>query len=440
MRQKDHTMTNQLNAFSPDFSNRGPSLVDECLQAIANANNRNALDQVASDNRTLGSVFSALAPNDKTIVRMAWAARLATLTMNAIPSTPVAPVAPTTTVEQSLASISANAASNAVARRGRPAGSRNTPRTLSPTEIATATRVARLAGARLAGYDGRIVEPGKGIGTVITLGNSIREYDEVSDRNRQVLIPWSDVESVRVACNLPIGSFGRAPGLVGILGDATQILNHGGFVARRSKSGGKFASAWKIGYFDNRIDSDSLGRKEALITLTHGGEISCDMPDHPGAKAVLADYDRRVSATLIPSDDLARRIVNCLKGQFSARDTDLGIFVPPFASPGAVDLVVALRPIAGRRIYASAYTDRGTLGEALSDSLVNDLGKLETDCTEGKIGAPTLLARCEKLRVECSGLVSILGDSYEGIKARILACDAQAVKGMDARAANLELS
>jgi len=155
---------------------------------------------------------------------------------------------------------------------------------------------------------------------------------------------------------------------------------------------------------------------------------------------VLADYDRRVAATLIPSDDLARRVVGCLRRHYSARDTDLGIFVPPFTSARAVDLVVALRPIAGRRIYASAYTDRATLGEALSDSMVADLAKLEADCAEGTIGAGTLLARCEKLRTEASGLGSVLGESYEAIRSRIAACDVLAVKGMDERAANLELA
>jgi hypothetical protein len=425
-------------SFSPDLSSRGPSLVDECLAAVANATDRATLDAVANANRTLGSVFSTLAPSDKDLVRAAWGARSAMLTMNAIPA-PV--VAPASGLVATLTSIASNAASNAagVARRGRP---RNVDRRLTATEIATATATARAAGARLAGYDGQVVAPGSvtGIGTVITLGSSIGEYDAVSGRTRQALIAWGEVEAVRVALGLPVGAFGRAPGLVGLLGDATAILNHGGFVARKSKSGGKFASAWKIGFFDNRIDSESLGKREALITLSHAGEISCDNPEHPGAVAVLADFDRRVAATMIEGVDLARRIVNCLRNHYSARDTDLGIFVPPFASARAVDLVVALRPIAGRRIYASAYTDRATLGEALTDSVVADLATLETDCAEAKIGAATLLARCERIRIEASGLAAILGDTYQGIKDRISACDALACKGLDARAANLELT
>ncbi|HEY6020433.1 MAG TPA: hypothetical protein VIY48_11145, partial [Candidatus Paceibacterota bacterium] len=109
-------------------------------------------------------------------------------------------------------------------------------------------------------------------------------------------------------------------------------------------------------------------------------------------------------------------------------------------SAAAVDLVVALRPIAGRRIYASAYTDARTLGEALTDSLYTDLGKLEKDCAEGEIGASTLLARGERLRVEATGLGSLLGDGLDAIKARLMACDAIAVAKYDERAMNLEMT
>lgn len=425
------------------------TLLDECLARIAAAQSGEDLD--ALRNEWAGRTWNSFTPGSQEAILAAGKGKRAALAdaisdrLIGTVSTETPPsanaVAEAITIVQDLNVIAA-ASVAAPARRGRPVGSRNVPRAMTQAEISAAILTARANGAKLAGYDGQVVAPGEkgGIGTVITLGGSIAEYDAVSDRNRQVLIPWSDVENVRTVCGLPVGAFGRAPGLVGILGDATQILNHGGFVARKSKSGGKYASAWKIGYFDNRIDSDSLGRKEALITLAHDGTIACDSPDHPGAALVLADYDRRVAATLIPSDDLARRVAACLRNYYSARHTDLGIFVPPFASPRAVDLVVALRPIAGRRIYASAYTDRATMGEALTDSLMADLAKLETDCTEGKIGAGTLLARGERLRVEASGLGSILGDAYEGIKARLMACDAMAVSKMDERAANLELT
>jgi len=354
---------------------------------------------------------------------------------------------PSGSLTDTLATIATDSARMAAvpARRG----NRAPIRAQSAAQIALATRQARAAGQRLAGYDGRIVDPGQGLGTVIAFGSAIVEYDPVSDRDRQALIRWADVESARTVLGLPAGAFGRAPGLPGILGDATGILNHGGYVARHVRTGGQYATAWKIGHFDSRLDSESLGKREALITLSHAGEIACNAPDHPGAAAVLADFDRRVAETLIPSDDLQRRVIACLESHFGARDTDLGLYVSPYHASKALDLIVAIRPIAGRKIRAWSHTDRESIADALCDSFAADLGRLESDVAKKaddlrKLAGASLIERCERLRAECEGLAAILGsDATASYRARIQACDAAITSALDAtsqRFAMLDLS
>ncbi len=428
---------------------RPTSLLGECLRDVAVARNMSDLDRLAGDYRAVGSAFAALTPADKQTVRNAWALKRTTI-RTAIPVVVTAPTpvvipavtAPVVdTIEVALTSVAVEGARIAASL---PVARIRARRVTSAADIATATRVARLAGSRLAGYDGRIVDPGQGLGTIIQFGGAIVEYDPVADRNRQKLVAWSDVESVRVRLALPVGSFGRAPGLVGLLGKATQILNHGGYVARNVRAASGFASAWKIGFFDNRLDSDSLGKKEALISLNRDGTIDCDNPDHPGAKAVLADYERRVDGTLIASADLLLRIEACLVNHYGARSTDMGLYVSPWNAARALDLVVELRPIAGRRIRAWSHTDRESISEALCDSFVTDLAKLERDIEAKEIVGATLLTRCERLRVEAEGLAAILGsDAVTGYLARVRACDSAVTVGLSEtvqRAMNLELS
>lgn len=334
----------------------------------------------------------------------------------------------------------------------------------SPEARSAAIAAARAAGAVLAGYDGQVIDPAadNGIATMIMLGRNAKgEIDPLTGRRRQALIPWANVEAVRIALKLPEKAFGRAPGSVGLLGDATQILNHGGYVARRIKASAipsfddsskmvPVRSAWKIGFFDNRADSNSLGKREATIALVKVGtdavELICDAPEHPGAAAVIADYNRRVGATMIPSDDLTRRVESAFRTVCGARSTDLGLYVAPAMAGRAVDIANAVRPILGRNIYASAYTDRGSVSAALTDSLANSIELLEREierkATDGKL-AVGMVGKVETLKTECTGLAAFLGpDCLQDYRARLAACEDKIVAGLDGtsqRAGLLEL-
>jgi hypothetical protein len=411
------------------------SLLGECLNAVAACQDEIALMTLGNTYRMPGSAFSALSLADQTAVRTEWMARrtvirslnatlplVETLQTIATASVAVAPV--TTSVRRAM--------------RGQ-----------SATAIATATRTARIAGSRLAGYDGRIVDPGQGLGTIVFLCDADQEIDAVSGRMRQKLIAWSEVEAVRVRMGLPEKAFGRTPGLVGLLGEATKILNQGGYIAKNVRAFGNIASAWKVWFFDKRLDSESLGKKEALISLTTDGTIECDNPSHPGACAVIADFNRRVAGTLIASDKLSQRIESCLVNHYGARSTKMGLYVSPYHAARALDLIVEIRPIAGRTIYAWSHTDAASISDALCNSFAADLATLEREIagkgTEIKRGTgATFIERCERFRAECDGLSRILGvDAVASFKARIVACDAKVVEALDdtsQRFAMLELA
>lgn len=316
-----------------------------------------------------------------------------------------------------------------------------TRREATPEQIAEATAQARAMGQRLAGYSGRVVDPGQGLGTIIAFGYARTEYDPVAGRDRQALISWGAVEALRVSQGLPEKAFGRGPGSIGMLGAATQILNHGGYVARNVRAVQGVKTAWKIGHFDNRIDSDSMGRKEALIQITDDGQITCDDPTHPGARAVIADYERRLAGTMIASDDFQRRATTCLINHYGARSTELGLYVAPWHAARALDLVVAMRPMAGRNVYAWSHTDRESIADALVDSFKGDLVRLEGEIAKG--GKMAHVARLERLKSECQGLATILGaDALARYKASLEALDAVLTSALDStsqRAAQLEM-
>jgi len=435
-----------------------PSLLSECLALVNACQTMADCDRVSNDFRAIGSVYSALAPSDRAVVKLAGQTRRMVITMNSIPG-PVAPVAPVqiartvdaSTLTGALTNVANEGAANVAARAARTRRGGSQTRSQSADAIATATAMARIAGATQAGYNGRVVDPtlASGVGTIVAFGKVRTVIDSISGKSRQSLIEWASVESVRVTLGLPEKAFGRAPGLVGLLGKATQILNHGGFVARNAPTAGKYASAWKIGFFDNDLASDSLGAKEALITLSHDGVIECDAPDHEGARMVLADFNRRVRDTLIASDDLQTRVMACLVNHYGARDTDLGIYVQPFNAARALDLVVALRPIMGRGIYAWSHMDTESIGSALTESFTADLARLEKDCEAKsgdlkRIAGASLIERIERMRSECNGLATLLGaDTVSAFLARIAACDALVVTALDntsQRAMMLELT
>ncbi len=441
------TNTNSPASFSPVLPSRAPSLVDEVIATITACATMTQLDQVASDNRAQGSVFMALAPSDKDLVRLAWRAKSAMLTMNAIPSGPVSLATGTATITGALTAVAAeNAQIARTARTGRTG--RRGPQVQTAAQIAAATATARAAGQRLAGYNGQIVDPGKGIGTVVVFGKATTEYDAIADRDRQALIQWSTVEAALVAAKFDADTLGEMVSMVAHLGQATKILNHSGYIARNVRNLGKARSSWIIGRVDTTVDSDTLGDRECRIDLAFDGSITLTDPDHHAANQVRAEYENRIANVLIESSDLRARIVKALVSDFGARDSDLGLYVSPYHTPRAMDLIVALRPVAARKIYASAYTDKASLSEALCDSFALDLGRLEREIatkTDGlkKNAGATLIERCERLRAECEGLAGILGsENVTGYKARIAACDAKITEGMDAasqRAANLEL-
>lgn len=330
----------------------------------------------------------------------------------------------------------------------------------SPEARAAAIAAARLAGAKLVGYDGQVTDPNStDIGTIVAFGRTCNaQIDSLTGRRRQMLIPWGDVEAVRVALKLPEGTFGRAPGSVGILGDAVEILNNGGFVARRIKGSAipsfenpdvmiPVRSAWKVGFFDNRADSDSMGKREATLALVKDGQgvkLICDNPDHPGAQAVIADYNRRVAGTMIESEDLLTRVEAAFRRVCGARMTDLGCYVSPAASDRAVALANAIRPLMGRNVYCYAHTHAESLQAALTDSITREIDSLELTIAkpEYKASAATI-TKIEKLKAECVALSGLIGAAaVEGYRARLDAADAKVVEGLNAttqRALHIEM-
>lgn len=427
------------------------------LRTIASATTLAGLDQISNAWNTDGSNFSVLGDVDQETLANAWVRRerlirlsvawsaiwgsLALLDSVVVASpTP----APNSSVENALANVAAEGERIARVLPNAPVRAARI-RPLSPEAVAESTLLARQNGARLAGYDGRVIDPGQGIGTIIAFGNAIKELDPVSGQRRQRLIAWSAVEAVRAKLDLPEKAFGSSPGTIGMLGEATGVLNHGGYVARNVRKTVSGPTGWKIGHFDNRAESESMGKREVLISLDKDGAIVCDNPTHPGAAAVIADYQRRVDATLIPSDDLRTRIEACLVRHYGARNTDMGIYVAPHRAGGAVDLVVALRPIAGRKIRAWSHTDRESIADALIDSFSADVDRLERALAnpETKVGAGHV-TQLERLRSEASGLSRVLGPSAVALfQARFVACDATiqvALDALSARAANLEMT
>ena len=429
------------------------------LRTIASATTLAGLDQISNAWNTDGSNFSVLGDADQETLANAWVRRERLVRLVAVWTAIWGPLctamqdrpfldrhhsaAPNSSVENAPANVAAEG--ERIARVLPTVSVRHTRiSTLSPEAVAESTLLARQNGARLAGYDGRVIDPGQGIGTIIAFGNAVMEYDVVSDRYRQRLIPWSDVEAVRVRLGLPEKAFGRAPGSIGMLGEATGILNHGGYVARNIRKTASGGTAWKIGHFDKNENSESMGKREVLISLDKAGEIVCTNPDHPGAALVIADYQRRVNATRLPSDDLRTRIEPCLVLHYGARGTDIGIYVAPHRSGAAVDLVVALRPIAGRKIRAWSHTDRESIADALIDSFSADVDRLERTLgnPDTKVGAGHV-TQLERLKSEASGLARVLGtEAVTAFQARFVACDATiqvALDALSARAANLEM-
>lgn len=338
----------------------------------------------------------------------------------------------------------------------------------SPEGRAATIAAARAAGAKLAGYDGQVTDPAStDIGSIVAFGrNAHTEKDPLTGKDRQMLIPWGDIEAIRVSLGLDPGAFGRAPGTVGMLGDATDILNHGGYVARRIKAAAipqypadpnnpdammPVASAWKIGFFDNSATSDSLGKREATIWLRRVGsgenagyEIGCDDPEHSGASKVIADYERRVAGIMIPADKFLGRCEDAMRRVCGARMTDLGMYVSPTMADRAVDLCNALRPIMGRNVYCYAHTHKASLASALTDSLQRDLAALERDYAKPDYKwGPAAITRVEKLKTAVNGLSGFFGpDVTAEYLDRLAKCDELAVKGLDStsqRAQMIEL-
>ena len=353
------------------------------------------------------------------------------------------------TVENTLASIVVEAATNAAAiapRRTR--GPATTRRSQSATEITTATIAARAAGARLAGYSGQIVDPSKGaIGMVIAFGKAELEMDVVSGEYRQKMILWSDVTTALASAGLDADTLGNPVTEIAHLGQAVGILNHSGWIARRVKTLDGSVS-WAIGLVDTNASSARLASREVTITL-HNGQIAASDPASPQANLVIDDYYRRVAGTLIEASDLMTRMQTSFVRNFGAKNTDLGLYVPSWNQDRAMALVLALRPVAARKIYAYSHTDAASISEALLASLECDLSKLEIDTSKAstdlkKLAGAKLIERIERLKNEAVGLSKILADgSADALRARLQVCDDQVTAALDAtsqRFANLELT
>lgn len=314
----------------------------------------------------------------------------------------------------------------------------------SADAIAKATAEARAAGQRLAGYNGRIVEPGTtGLGTVIAFGFADRERDLVSDRDRQVLIRWTTIEQTLVQAGFSSDVLGKPVSDVAHLGQATKILNHSGYIARAMRGN---RGAWIVGRIDTSAKSDVLGYRDCTITLDKAtGNLTLSDPTHGPALQVQREYQNRRESVLIESSDLRARIERTLAADFGARSTDLGLYVSPFHTDNAMRLIVALRPVAGRKIYAWTHTDRESIAEALADSFSADLARLERSI-EGKSGdlkkiaGASLVEWCERLKSELVGLAAILGtDATEGYKLRLGVADELILGSLDLTAARFSM-
>ncbi len=314
----------------------------------------------------------------------------------------------------------------------------------SADAIAKATAEARLAGQRLAGYDGRIVDPGTtGLGTILAFGYADKERDATSDRDRQVLIRWTSVEAALVSAGFSSDLLGKPVSDVAHLGQAVDILNHSGFIARAVRGN---RGVWKVGRLDTSLTSDSLGVRDCLITLDRTtGNLILSNPTHGPALQVQREYQNRRESVLIESNDLMNRIKRTLSADFGARSTDLGFYVSPYHTDNAMRLIVALRPVAGRKIYAWSHTDRESIQDALCDSFSADLGRLEK-AIEGKSGdlkklaGASLVEWCERLKAELVGLATILGsDATEGYKLRLSVADELILGSLDLTAARFSM-
>lgn len=362
----------------------------------------------------------------------------APVTPVAVSATPVAPVAP---VSPDPSIVVPNLA-GMTGRRPR------NNRAQTAAAISAAVLKARSEGSRLAGYDGRVVDPGTGaIGTVIAFGYARPEYDPVSGRERQALIRWSTVEAALTSAGFEIDLLGSQVSRVAHLGQAVKIINHSGYIARAARSLGR--GAWIVGKLDTSLDSDTLGDRECLITLQKDGSLTLSDPTHAQACQIATEYQNRVSAVLVEATDLRNRIERTLTSTFGARSTDLGLYVSPYHTDNAMRLIVALRPVAGRKIYAWTHTDRESISEALCDSFSLDVARLERDLDKSsddlkKLAGASLIERCETLKAELTGIARVLGDtSAEAYRTRLDACDAKITASLDAtsqRFAMMDLS
>lgn len=427
------------------------SLLGECMAAVAMCATLGHVNALRVMQDTVGSAFSALSVSDKATVRSAMDRKVADLTPVSVPE--VAPVADTTptTITDMLNVIQADAARMAAVApaTGRRAYRR---RDQTPEQITAAVLDARKNGQRLAGYDGQVVDPttSKGIGTMVAFGKAFTEFDPVSERDRQVLIRWSSVEAALVAGGFAADLLGEPVTKVAHLGQATKILNHSGYIARNVRNIGKgIRSAWIIGRIDASLDSDTLGDRECLISLQTDGSLVLSNPTHSAALQVVREYENRIASVLVESSDLHNRIEMTLRSDFGARGTDLGLYVSPYHTDRAMTLIVTLRPVAGRKIYAWTHTDSESISEALCDSFAADLGRLDAEIAEKsddlkrRAGA-SLIERIERLKTEVSALARVLGaDAVTGYKARIARMEASVDAALDstsARAANLEMT
>lgn len=432
------------------------SLVAECMARVAACQTGADIDTLSAEWQ--GGLWRSLHRDHQSQIRAAATAKRATfaalasdaisdaLVADRASESPTTPSATSTdrpnggTLDQPLPEGTARRTATPVARR------RNDQ---TPEAIRTAIQVARAAGARLAGYSGQVVDPGGAIGTIVAFGAAHMERDPVSDRMRQVLVRWSNVEAALTGAGLPADLLGKPQGDIAQLGQATKILNHSGYIARNVRNLGRAKSAWIIGRVDLRIDSDTLGDRECMISLMSDGTLVLTDPTHAVALQVVAEYQNRMGATLIESSALRTKIEHALEMHYGARVTDLGLYVSPWHAGKALDLIVAIRPIAGRKIYAWSHTDKASISEALGDSFALDLAKLESDVASKsddlkRIAGATLIERIERLKSECAGLTLVIGASLtEGYKARLDVADRAVNAALDstsARFANLELS
>lgn len=423
------------------------SLIGECLASVASCSTIESCNALTLAHTSTGSAFRALSESDKATVRNALATRIATLTEARIAETLATPIVQSTTINEALDRVAAEIP--VAAPRARRSYVR---RDQTAAQITASVLDARKNGARLAGYDGQIVDPtgSKGIGTVIAFGSADTEYDVIADRDRQIMISWSTVESSLASAGFDRDLLGEPVTKIAHLGQATKILNHSGYIARNVRNISRgVRSAWIIGKVDASLDGDTLGDRECLISLQTDGSLVLSNPTHVAALQVAREYDNRLASVLVESSDLRARMERTLRSDFGARKTDLGLYVSPYHTDRAMTLIVAMRPVCGRKIYAWSHTDAGSIAEALTDSFAADLGRLDREIATKsadlkRLAGASLIERIERLKVEISALGRVLGDStVTAYKARIVAMELSVNDALDstsARAANLEMT